>query len=332
MKSDRSKPTISQVAAAAGVNRSSVSRAFSRPEMLNPETVERILAAAAEIGYVPNHVARALSTGKHGNIALIVPDVANPFFPPLIRAAQAQAETGDLCVFLGSSDEQARQEDKLLARFSSQVEGVILVSSRLSADRITEFAARIPLVLINREVPGIARVLIDSGSGVADAVDHLAGLGHRRIAYVSGPGSSWSNRQRLNAVRRTAKRTGAGMAMISAKKPTFEAGREATAAVLASGATAAICFDDLMAQGLMAGVAEAGRRVPDDLSVVGCDDVLGAATYPALTTVSSRTVEAGRTAAWLLMDMMQSNSIQDARHLLETSLVVRNSTAPPPRA
>src|SRR3569623_1610381 len=93
--------TISQVAAAVGVNRSSVSRAFSRPEMLNAETVARIMEAAERLGYTPHHSARALSTGRHGNVALVVPDVANPFFPPMIRAVQNEADHQDYCVFLG---------------------------------------------------------------------------------------------------------------------------------------------------------------------------------------------------------------------------------------
>src|SRR5215212_9148627 len=106
-------PTISQVAAGARVARSTVSRAFNRPDMLSDETVRRVQAVAAKLGYVPNPVARALSTGRHGNLALVVPDVANPFFPPLIRAAQRQAEKTDLCVFLGNSDENPDNEDQL---------------------------------------------------------------------------------------------------------------------------------------------------------------------------------------------------------------------------
>src|SRR5665213_3186371 len=151
----RSGPlTISQVAAAAGVDRSSVSRAFSRPELLRPDTVARIKAVAEQMGYVPNHSARALSTGRHGNVALIVPDVANPFFPPLIRAVQNEAERYDFCVFLGNTDEGARQEEKLLERLSGQVEGILLASPRLPEERIRVHAARKPLVLINRDVKG----------------------------------------------------------------------------------------------------------------------------------------------------------------------------------
>ena len=319
-------PTISHVAKAAGVARSSVSRAFTRPQMLSTETVQRIKAAAESLGYVPNHTARALSTGRHGNVALIVPDVANPFFPPLIRAAQMEADRSDFCVFLGNSDEDPKQEDKLLGRFSGQVEGLILASSRLSDERIRAHAALRPLVLINRDVAGIPRVLIDSGSGVGEAVAHLAELGHHRIAYVSGPAASWSNKQRRAAVRKAAERLGLTVEVVAAPVPTYEAGWHAVAAIVASGATAAIAFDDLTAQGVLAGLAHRGIVVPRDFGVVGCDDVLGAVTYPALTTVSNRSTEAGKAALSLLLDMLSSNAIRDVRYVLETHLVIRNTT------
>src|SRR3954464_15962691 len=123
-------PTISQVAKASGVSRATVSRAFSRPEMLTEATVRRVKEVADELGYVPNQVARALSTGRHGNIALIVSVVANPFNPPLIRAAQWRADKAGLCVFLGNSDEDPVREEMLVGRFSVQVEGLVIASSR----------------------------------------------------------------------------------------------------------------------------------------------------------------------------------------------------------
>jgi LacI family transcriptional regulator len=318
--------TISQVAAAAGVDRSSVSRAFSRPELLRAETVARIKAVAEEMGYVPNHSARALSTGRHGNVALIVPDVANPFFPPLIRAAQNEADRSDFCVFLGNTDEDVRQEEKLLGRLAGQVEGILLASPRLSDERIRAHAAIKPLVLINRDVPGIPRVLIDSGSGVAEAVAHLAGLGHRRIVYVSGPAASWSNRQRRAAVRKAASELGLEMQMLPAQVPTYEAGQRVVPAILATGATGVVAFDDLLAQGILVGLAERGIGVPSELAVVGCDDVLGAATYPPLTTVSNRSSEGGRIAISLLLDMLNTHAVRDVRYVLETHLVVRSTT------
>lgn len=323
----KASPTIDQVAATAGVNRSTVSRAFTRPEMLSADTVQRVHAAAERLGYAPNHTARALSTGRHRNIALIVPDVANPYFPPLIRAVQRELDRLDYCLFLGNTDEDAKQEDKLVGRFAGQVAGMILASTRLPESRIRAHAAIRPVVLINRDVAGIPRVLIDSGTGVEEAVAHLAGLGHRKVAYVSGPSTSWSNRQRLNAVRRAADRLGLRQVSVPGHVPSFAAGRAVARQVIKTGATAAIAFDDVMAQGLLAGLADTGVAVPDRFAVVGCDDVLGAVTQPALTTVSNRATEAGHAAVSLLMDMLQSPAIGDVRYVLETHLVVRDTTA-----
>jgi LacI family transcriptional regulator len=322
----KSTPTISQVASVAGVNRSTVSRAFTRPDMLNPETVQKVLAAAEHLGYVPNHTARALSTGRHGNIALIVPDVANPFFPPLIRSAQREMDRLDFCLFLGNSDEDPKQEDKLVDRLSGQVEGLVLASSRMPEERIRAHAANRPLVLINRDVEGIPRVLIDSGSGVGQAVAHLAERGHGTIAYISGPATSWSNRQRRNAVRKAAERLGLKQIVVSAAVPSYEAGRAVAPQVLRSGATAAIAFDDVLAHGLLAGLADNGVQVPGGFGVVGCDDVLGTITQPALTTVSNRSTEAGRAAVSLLFEMLQTSAIRDVRYVLETHLVARATT------
>jgi LacI family transcriptional regulator len=322
----KATPTISQVAAAAGVNRSTVSRAFTRPDMLSTETVRRVLDAAERLGYVPNHTARALSTGRHRNVALIVPDVANPFFPPLIRSVQREMDRLDFCLFLGNTDEDPRQEDKLVGRFAGQVAGMILASSRLPEDRIRAHAAVRPLVLVNRDVAGIPRVLIDSGSGVEEAVAHLAALGHRSIVYISGPPTSWSNRQRRNAVRKAAEKLGIKHVTVAAPIPSYQAGRTVAPQVLRTGATAAIAFDDVTAHGLLAGLAENGVAVPKDFGVVGCDDVLGAVTQPALTTVSNWSTEAGRAAVSLLFDMLQSTAIRDVRYVLETHLVVRDTT------
>jgi LacI family transcriptional regulator len=325
----RATPTISQVAKAAGVSRSSVSRAFSNPGMLGEQTVRHILNVAAGIGYAPNHTARALSTGRYGNVALIVPDIANPFFPPLIQAAQAEADGSDFCVFLGNSNEDPEREDRLLARFSGQVEGVVLVSSRLSEERIRGHAARRPLVLVNRDIKGIPRVLIDSGPGVVEGVAHLHALGHRAIAYVSGPRQSWSSRQRQRAVTREGGRLGMDVPVVTTPAPLHQAGREAAPRILASGATAVVAFDDLMAQGIIWGLSERGVAVPGQVSVIGCDDVLDAATFPALTTVSSRSVDAGKSALAILLDHLRQGTASDIRSSLDTHLVVRGTTAPP---
>jgi LacI family transcriptional regulator len=322
-------PTISQVALEARVSRATVSRAFSRPQMLSVETVRKVHAVAKRIGYLPNMVARALSTGRHENIAIVVPDIANPFFPPLIRGSQGRADAAGFSVFLADSNEDAEREDTLVSRLSMQVAGFILASSRLSAERIRVHASRRPLVLINRDIPGLPRVLIDTASGMTAAVEHIFAIGHRRIAYVAGPPSSWSNRQRRNAIRQISRRLEMESSFIQAPAPTYQAGIEVVGEVIDSSATAVIAFDDLVAQGLIAGLAAQGFAVPEQMSVIGCDNVLAATMYPQLTSIAGHGDDAGRVGVDLLISMMDSHETRDVRHVLGTELVVRATTAKP---
>jgi LacI family transcriptional regulator len=324
-------PTISQVAKAAGVSRATVSRTFTRPELLSAETIKRVRAAAEKLGYVPNPVARALSTGRAGNIALIVPDIANPFFPPLIRAAQALADQAGYAVFLGDSDEQPEREDVLLTKMAAQVEGFILASPRLNEERVRAHAARRPLVLINRDIEGLPRVLMDVSSGIAAAIEHLASLNHRHIAYVSGPPASWANQQRQYAAIRIAENLGIHLTAIPAHHPNYEAGQRAAAELARLPVTATVAFDDLVAQGIMAGLADLGWRIPQDMSIVGFDDVLASTTYPPLTTVAAHSADAGRQAVELLTELLGKGMVQDERIVIPTELIIRATTDQPAR-
>ncbi len=322
-------PTITEVAAAAGVSRATVSRTFSRPELLTPETTERVRAVASRLGYVPNQVARALSTGRAGNIALIVPDIANPFFPPLIRAAQASADEAGFAVFLGDSDEKPEREDVLLTKIAAQVDGFILASPRLDEQRIRAHAARRPLILINRDIDGLPRILMDVEAGIAQAIAHLTDLGHRRIAYVSGPPASWANQQRQKAAVKAAKAQGLTLVAVPALHPTYQGGQNATDELLRADVTATVAFDDLVAQGIMAGLADRGLQVPRDMSVIGFDDVLAERTYPPLTTVAAHCAESGAQAVALLCEILQGGRAETERVIIPTELVVRATTAPP---
>ena len=319
--------TISQVAQAAGVSRSTVSRAFTKPHLIGSKTVEKVKAIARELDYFPNQLARALSTGQYANIAMIVPDVANPFFPPMIRAAQDAAYQSDFCVFLGNSGEDVENEDTLVRRFLSQVDGLILASSRLPKKRLLEFSLIKPVVLINRDIEGIPRVLIDSQDGMIEAVQHLAKRGHKKIAYVSGPEASWSNQSRLSAIQQAVKENNLELVVLPAQLSSYEVDTNIVDKLLEYGASVAIAFDDMTAHDLMGGLSMRGLKVPEDFSIIGCDDVLGAYTSPPLTSISNRSSEAGTLAVSLLFEMLKPNSIKDSRIVLNTQLVVRKSTS-----
>ncbi|MCL2551086.1 MAG: LacI family transcriptional regulator [Actinomycetia bacterium] len=320
--------TIGDVAAAADVSRATVSRAFSRPELLRPETVDHVKAVAERLGYTANRAAQALSTGRFGNIAMVVPDVANPFFPPMVRTVQSRAEQADLAVFLGDADESAEREAKLAARFSPQVDGFILASPRLSAERIWELADKRPVVLVNRDVEGIPRVLIDSSGGMTEGVVHLKRLGHRRIAYLAGPRDSWSDQQRRSAITRAAAAAGMEVEVIEVGRPSYTAGRSAVSALVAAGATAAVAFDDVVSQGVLAGLELRDIAVPRDFSLMGCDDTLAALTTPAMTSVSAASAAAGTAAADLLVRMLETGRAEPERLTVATHLVVRATTGP----
>ena len=323
----RSPVTIGDVAAAAGVSRSTVSRAFSHPHLLRQETVNRIRVVAARLGYVANQAARALSTGKSGNIAVVVPDIGNPFFPPMVRTVQAGADRAGYAVFLGDSDESADREAVLVARLSTQVEGFILASSRMSESLIQKFARSRPVVLVNREIADIPRVLIDSNGGIIEAVGHLRQLGHREITYLAGPRDSWSDQQRRASVAAAAREVGMRVNIIELGRPSYDAARDAVSSLIASDATAAIAFDDVVAHGVLSGLAVRGIRVPADFSVVGCDDILAATTQPPLTTISAGSSAAGQAAVRLLMQILGDEELDQGsqRIAIGTHLVLRAS-------
>lgn len=323
-------PTIRLVAQEAGVSQATVSRAFSQPELLTPTTVEKVLGTAKRLGYVPNQVARALSTGRAGNIALILPDVANPFFSALMRGAQAQAYKRGYATFLGDSDETAHLEDVLLGKLAAQVDGFVLASPRLDEAAIRKHAARKPVVVINRDLADIARVLVDTVPGFTAAVDLLAGLGHRTIAYVGAPRSSWSSQQRARAVAQAAAARGLSAIEIDAGRPSHEAGKECVAALLDAGVTGVLAVDDVVAQGIMAGLAERGLSVPGDVSVIGCDNIIATTTYPPLTSVDARCALAGANAVDLLLNGFANPSPPSESHVITGELVVRGSTGPAP--
>lgn len=294
--------TVQQVAAVAGVSTSTVSRAFGRPELLNPQTREAVLSAATRLGYTPNRAARGLVTGRTGNLGMVVPDIANPFFPPLVKGAADRASMADLGMFLASSDLDAERELQAVQRMVKQVDGLVLCSTQLDDATVRRLAETTRLVLVNRTIRGIDSVVIDFAGGMRAAVDHLHALGHTSFVYLSGPNGSWSNDQRRQALRAQARKRGLRVSTLGPYLPTYESGVQAADQILAQGASAVIAYDDQMALGVLTRLHERGARIPDDVSVVGCDDVLPVGVArPSLTTVSGPCREVGRMAVELLL-------------------------------
>ncbi|MEV4574601.1 LacI family DNA-binding transcriptional regulator [Nonomuraea jabiensis] len=312
--------TIKDVARACGVHVSTVSRTFSAPHLVNPATKSRVLAAADDLGYRPNRAARALTTGRTFNMGLIVADIANPFFPPLIKAAQSQARGRDYHVFVADTDEDPRVEEELIRTFTKQVDGVLLCSPRLSNKMIERLAEDVPFVVINRRIRGMPAVLMNVAQGAKLALEHLVGLGHRRIALVSGPIGSWTSNEMQGAA---AEAPGLDLVFFGPNQPTESGGLAVAADVAACGATAVLAYNDLVALGLIEGLSEMGIGVPDQISVIGFDDILpGRLNRPKLTTVAMPAVAAGRMA----VDLLLQSGGEGATVTLDTALIVREST------
>jgi LacI family transcriptional regulator len=322
--------TIRDVARASGVHVSTVSRTFSAPHLVNPETRSRVLSTAESLGYRPNRAARALITGRTHNIGLIVADIANPFFPPLIKAAESQARQRDYHVFVADTNEDAAVEEELVQALAKQVDGILLCSPRMSNDLIEQLRREVPLVVVNRLVEGLPAIVMDVGQGARAAIEHLAKLGHREIAYLAGPRGSWTNREIRRSAGTTARIAGANFTVLGPNSPNDQAGTAAADAIRRTGATAVLAYNDLMAIGLIEGLHRLGVSVPGDISVVGIDDIAASRLIrPKLTTVATPTAAAGRAAVDMLLQHGDDRRTT-AQVTLQTELVIRDSTGPGP--
>ncbi|GAA4262983.1 LacI family DNA-binding transcriptional regulator [Dactylosporangium darangshiense] len=324
--------TIKDVARAAGVSASTVSRALSMPDLVLPRTRERVQRAAGELGYHPNRAARGLITGRTGNIGLIVPDLTNPFFPGVVKSVQVRARQADYSIFLADTDERDAAEVDLIRALGKQVDGILLCSPRTSEAELLDACGDTPIVLLHRRIGRVPSVTVDNGDAVRQAVAHLVALGHRRIGYVAGPRLAWSNRERLRALRVTTAAAGVELVEVAAVAPQFTGGVAAADLVLAAGVTAVVAYNDLVALGLLNRFNARGVAVPGDISVVGFDDIVFAGMVsPALTTLAQPVEETGRAGVELLLQLLEHpDRAATARRELFAQLMVRGSTGPAP--
>ena len=317
--------TIHDIAAMCGVAASTVSRALSTPDRVNIRTRARIEAAAAELNYTPNSQAKALSSGRTGAVGVLVPDITNPFYFDLIRGTQLLVDTEESDEVEASSMEQLRKS----------ADGIIVTASRLSDEALLAAAAKIPIVTINRDVAGVPAVVIDTPSATSQALDHLISLGHTRIAYMAGPLTSQSSTLRWNALAAAAEDRGVEVRRLGPFAPKTQSGAAAADAAVHSGVTACIAFNDLIAIGMLQRLRERGIRVPEDMSVVGCDDIFGADfCNPPLTTMASPIEQAGRVSVYMLLAQLNplAGGGSRSRSLMPTHLTVRGSTGPAPQS
>jgi LacI family transcriptional regulator len=321
---------LSRVAALAGVSRATVSRTFGRPEVVNPATRSRVLAAARQIGYRPHSAQTAHRPLGGHSIGLFVPDIANPYFPPFIKEVQAKARQRGYAVLVADSDEHAENEEGIVTDVAGRTDGLIAVSARMSDEALRRITNEHRVMLVSRHLAGHAMGVEQSDEGVRQAVEHLRALGHQSILYMAGPAGSRSNRIRLDAISAAAAELGIDLSEIGPFEPRYEAGERAIDLVLALRPTAIIAYNDLIALGLIAQMTARGLRVGADVSVVGIDDIwLARLATPALTSVRVPLAESATRAVGILLDVLEGRSAPPESPIeIPTRLIVRATTGP----
>jgi LacI family transcriptional regulator len=323
--------TIRDVARDARVSVATVSRVLAGSTSVSAELAGRVRDSARRLGYAPHSVARSLASGRTRLVGALVPNLANHYFYTLLKRMLHDAERDGYRLIVADSDENLAAERELALNLLAQTDGLILCSPRVPVNVLSQFLARDkPVLVLNRAVETlpVSQVLVESYPAMRRLAMHVAELGHRRVAYLQGPLRSWHSKERWRAARSLAQQ---GVELIAVRVgATMAAGHAAVPRVLDSGATAVLAYNDLVAIGLMAGLAERGVRVPADISVTGFDDIPFARFgTPPLTTVYSPQEEVAA-VAWKTMGGLLQGDTPGARTVLAAQPVIRESTAPPP--
>jgi len=302
-----------------------------------PETRERVLTAARELDYRPSGVARALKRQETRTLGLLITDIANPFYPQIVRSVEEAAhERGYGIVLCNAGDDPDRELAYLELLLERRVDGIIVASSRASRRMVEGFhRSAVPVVLVNSGAAGSGLPSIDTAHrhGARAAAEHLLHLGHRRIGHISAPGWNAAAAPRLAGVRDALRHAhlDADELLVAEGDGHVEGGARACGQLIAEGGVTAIaCYNDLSAIGALRALRSAGLRVPRDVSVVGFDDIeMASWTDPPLTTIRQPTARMGRWAVAQLTDADSADRLEPAVVHLEPELVVRGSTAPP---
>lgn len=337
----RERVTIREVARLAGVHPATVSRALNAETeaLVNVETVKRVRQAAEQLDYEPNHSARSLKTRRSHTIGVIVPDLTNPLFPPIVRGIEDRLAAAGYVALIGNTDNDPQRESLVFRRMQSRyVDGFILATARLGAAMpVAAESVAEPTVLVNRVSDGepISSVAVDDMAGSRLAVRHLVDLGHTRIAYLAGPLSLSTGKGRrdgfMTGMREAGVEPDADLVHVAEYFSEEEGYRCGRLMLERGGFTAVLTGNDTLALGVMRAVAALGCDCPADVSVVGFNDMAFVdRVQPALTTVRVPKYELGWEAAQLMLERLNQTSGAVKSVLLAPELVVRASTAPPP--
>jgi LacI family transcriptional regulator len=331
----RPRPTIYDVARLAGVSTATVSRALNGTGQLAPATRAAIDSAVEQLGYRPNTIARSLVTKSTQTIALLLPDITNPFYAALVSGIQERAlEHGHTMLLCTTEGDPEREEHYLNLLRAKQVDGALVDGLVLPPDRIARFVRDgFPIVCLDRDVdsPAVPLVQVDNRHGARLATEHLIRLGHERIAHVAGARELGISAEREAGYRQALDVMGiqTDPALVAVGSFTVEGGYEAARTLMGRRSFSAVfAANDLSAIGVVNALVEAGWKVPEQVSVVGFDDLrLAAFTSPPLTTIHQPAREIAHRATELLFDLTRGKRVRQRLHLLEPRLVVRASTA-----
>jgi LacI family transcriptional regulator len=338
----RVRVTIIDVASKAGVHVSTASRALSqrKDHRISASVVRKIERVAEQLGYRPNLLASGLRTQRTGSIGLVVPNLGDPLFAPIIASVQERAAQNGYVTYVASSD---YKPDKLLSIIEimsrQSVAGLVVASFDLqdpAADRCLELD--IPTVAVLRDPchPGLSSITMDDESGVREVVEHILELGHRNIVYITAPLAASTARNRLAGFTAVAEReaaAGSRFDVIEADAYDLEEGERVMGRLIGSGLrwTAVICFNDLLAVGALVALKSAGIACPDQVSVTGVNNLpFVSLLSPSLTTLHNAGREIGLQGADLLMALIENGDDPIRRVLLPSRLVRRDSTGPAP--
>ena len=319
--------TIRDVAAKAGVSVATVSRVFNRKGPIREDTMRRVMDVAAELQYVPHAGARSLSTRSTRTIGVVLPDLHGEFFSEVIRGIDLAARENGYHLLLSGSHADREEMRAVVQAVRGLVDGLIVMSPDLDpSSLLADLPSSVPTVLLNSRVEGRTSVTIDNSGGARDVVRHLSALGHRRIAFICGPPHNADAEQRRRGYRAGLKNAGieADRNLDVTGDFTEESGYQAARQLMERNtrATAVFAANDSMAIGALSAFREAGVRVPEDMALVGFDDIpIARFLAPPLTTVKVPIAELGRRGFAMLVD--GDDAPRTAR--LDTQLVVRRS-------
>lgn len=326
--------TIIDVAREAGVSLMTVSRVVNNKEDVSASTRQKVLDVIQELGYRPSSIARGLVTHRTGTLGIVVPDIDNPFFSGIVRGAENQAYAEGYSVFLCNTNEEQKREIAVLETLEEkQVDGLLLCSSRLNDEELCQMVTQFSgVVLISRylEESDIGTVLIDDQTGGEIAAEHLISRGHQAIGLISGPLISYSSQYRTKGFRSTLKKHSLyfNPDWIRHCSPTVEDGYRKSKDLLSKNPnlTALICHNDLVAVGAIQACTELRLEVPDDIAIIGYDDIpIASLVTPALTTLQVPRYEMGAKAMCLLLSLVADCEMEQNKIFIQPNLIIRES-------